>query len=112
MATVFLSCLGKEGLRELAVMNLSKAEYAKKLISRIRGCKLNFTGPTFNEFVLRIEKEPEEILAKLREEGILGGLALGKFYPGLNHHLLVTVTEMNQKEEIDCWAEALEKALR
>ena len=112
MATVFLSCLGKEGLKELAMMNLSKTEYAKKVVSRIRGCKLNFTGPTFNEFVLRIEKEPEEVLEKLRKERILGGLPLEKFYPELDHHLLVTVTEMNRKEEIDRWGEALEKALK
>ena len=110
MAAVFLSCLGKEGLKELAMMNLSKTEYAKKVISRIRGCKLNFTAPTFNEFVLRVEKNPEEILEKLRKKGVLGGLALEKFYPELDHHLLVTVTEMNKKEEIDRWAEVLEKA--
>jgi glycine dehydrogenase subunit 1 len=112
MAAVFLSCFGKEGLKELAMMNLSKTEYAKKVISRIRGCKLNFTAPTFNEFVLRIEKEPEEVLENLRKERILGGLALGKFYPELDHHLLVTVTEMNRKEEIDRWAEVIEKTLR
>jgi glycine dehydrogenase subunit 1 len=112
MATVFLSCLGKEGLKELAIMNLSKAEYVKKIVSRIRGCKLNFIGPTFNEFVLRIEKEPEEVLEKLRKERILGGLPLEKFFPELDHHLLVTVTEMNRKEEIDRWGEALEKALK
>jgi len=112
MATVFLSCFGKEGLKELAMMNLSKSEYAKKVISRVHGCKLNFTAPTFNEFVLRVEKEPEEVLEKLRKERILGGLALEKFYPELDHHLLVTVTEMNRKEEIDRWGEALEKALR
>jgi len=112
MTTVFLSCLGKEGLKELAMMNLSKTEYAKKVVSRIRGCKLNFTGSTFNEFVLRIEKEPEEVLEELRKERILGGLPLEKFYPELDHHLLVTVTEMNRKEEIDRWGEALEKALR
>jgi glycine dehydrogenase subunit 1 len=112
MATVFLSCLGKEGLKELAMMNLSKAEYVKKIVSRIRGCKLNFIGPTFNEFVLRIEKEPEEVLEKLRKERILGGLPLEKFFPELDHHLLVTVTEMNRKEEIDRWGEALEKALK
>jgi glycine dehydrogenase subunit 1 len=112
MTTVFLSCLGKEGLKELAMMNLSKTEYAKKVISPIRSCKLNFAGPTFNEFVLQIEGEPEKVLEKLREEKILGGLPLTKFYPELDHHLLVTVTEMNRKEEIDCWAEALEKALK
>ena len=112
MATVFLSCLGKEGLKELAMMNLSKTEYAKKIVSGIRGCKLNFTGPTFNEFVLQIEKAPEEVLEKLKKEEILGGLPLTRFYPELHHHLLVTVTEMNRKEEIDQWAEALGKALR
>jgi len=112
MATVFLSCLGKEGLRELAIMNLSKTEYAKKVISLIRGCKLNFTAPTFNEFVLQIEKEPGKVLEKLKRENILGGLPLGKFYPELDHHLLVAMTEMNKKEEIDRWAEALEKALK
>lgn len=111
MATVFLSCLGKEGLKELALMNLSKAEYAKKAISRIRGCKLNFTAPTFNEFVLQIEREPEKVLLKLREEGILGGVPLKRFYSELDHHLLVTVTEMNRKEEIDRWAEVLKKVL-
>jgi len=112
MATIFLSCLGKEGLKELAMMNLSKAEYAKKAISRIRGCKPNFTAPTFNEFVLQIEKEPEEVLEKLKKEKILGGLPLAKFYPELHHHLLITVTEMNTKEEIDRWADILEQALR
>ena len=112
MTTVFLSCLGKEGLKELAMMNLSKTEYAKKVVSQIRGCTLNFIAPTFNEFVLRIEKEPEEVLEELRKERILGGLPLEKFYPELDHHLLVTVTEMNRKEEIDRWGEALEKALK
>jgi glycine dehydrogenase subunit 1 len=112
MATVFLSCLGKEGLKELAMMNLSKTEYAKKIVSGIRGCKLNFIAPTFNEFVLQIKKAPEEVLEKLKKEEILGGLPLAKYYPELDHHLLVTVTEMNRKEEIDCWAEALEKALK
>jgi glycine dehydrogenase subunit 1 len=112
MATVFLSCLGKEGLRELAMMNLSKAEYAKKMTSQIRGCKLNFAGPTFNEFILQIEKEPIGVLEKLKKEKILGGLPLTKFYPELDHHLLITVTEMNSREEIDRWAEALQHALK
>ncbi len=110
MATIYLSSLGKEGLRELAIMNVSKAEYAKKRVSQIRGCKMAFSSPTFNEFVLQVEKKLEEILEALKKEKILGGLNLGKFYPELSHHLLVTVTEMNTKEEIDHWAEALRKA--
>lgn len=112
MATIFLSCLGKEGFRELALMNLSKAEYAKKVVSEIRGCKLPFSSPTFNEFVLEIEGDPEEVLKGMRKEEILGGLNLGKIYPEFNRHLLITVTEMMTKEEIDRWGEALEKALK
>ncbi len=111
MATIFLSCLGRGGLKELALMNLNKAEYAKKAISRIRGCKLPFSSPTFNEFVLEINGNPENILDKLKTEGILGGIPLARFYPKLDHHLLVTVTEMNRKEEIDRWVELLEKLL-
>ena len=111
MATVFLSCFGKKGLRELAQMNLSKAEYAKKVLSQIRHCQLAFTSPTFNEFVVKIEGDPERVLNHLKKEKILAGLSLGKFYPELKQHLLVTVTELNTKEEIDRLANALEETL-
>ena len=111
MATIFLSCFGKEGLRELGMMNLSKSEYAKKVVSQNRNIKLTFSSSTFNEFVLEIEGDHEKALKELRKEGILGGLPLVKFYPELHHHLLITVTEMIRKEEIDRWANALERAL-
>lgn len=81
MATVFLSCLGKEGLRELALMNLGKTEYAKKIISQIRGCRLAFSSPTFNEFVVEINGDPPKVLDDLKKEGILGGFPLARFYP-------------------------------
>jgi glycine dehydrogenase subunit 1 len=111
MATIYLSCLGREGLREVAMMNLSKAEYAKKAASTIKGCRQSFSGPTFNEFVLQIDGDPEKVLGGMKKEKIVGGLPLAKFYPELNRHLLVTVTEMNSKEEIDRWAKSLEKAI-
>ena len=112
MATVYLSCLGKEGLREVALMNLSKAEYAKKVISKKKGCRLAFSSPVFNEFVLEMDGDPGKVLEEMRKEEILGGLSLERFYPELNRHLLVTVTEMRTKEEIDRWANVLEKALK
>jgi glycine dehydrogenase subunit 1 len=112
MAAIYLSCLGKEGLRELAMMNLSKTEYAKKVVSKVKSCKLAFSTPTFNEFVLEIGGDPEKVLREMKKERIIGGLSLAKFYPELNRHLLVTVTEMITREEIDLWGNALEKALR
>jgi glycine dehydrogenase subunit 1 len=112
MATVYLSSLGKEGLREVALMNLSKAEYAKKVVQRVKGCKVAFSAPTFNEFVLEMDGDPAKVLKEMSREKILGGLLLERFYPELNRHLLVTVTEMRTREEIDRWAQALEKALK
>jgi glycine dehydrogenase subunit 1 len=112
MATIFLSCFGKEGLRELGMMNLSKSEYAKKVVSQNRNTRLTFSSPTFNEFVLEIEGDPDKVLKDLRKEGILGGLPLANFYPELHRHILITVTEMLRKEEIDRWAKALEKAMK
>jgi glycine dehydrogenase subunit 1 len=112
MATVYLSSLGKEGLREVALMNLSKAEYAKKVVPQVKGCKVAFSAPTFNEFVLEMDGDPAKVLKEMSQEKILGGLSLERFYPELNRHLLVTVTEMRTKEEIDRWAETLEKALK
>jgi glycine dehydrogenase subunit 1 len=94
------------------MMNLSKTEYTKKIVSHVKGCKLAFSSPTFNEFVLEIEGDPEKVLREMKKEKIVGGLPLARFYPELNRHLLVTVTEMITKEEIDRWANALEKALR
>jgi glycine dehydrogenase subunit 1 len=111
MATVFLSTLGKEGLRELAMMNLSKAEYAKKVASRVRGCRITFSSPTFNEFVLEIPEDPRRVLNALKEERIVGGLPLATYYPELDRHLLVTVTELMTKEEIDRWADTMRRTL-
>ena len=93
------------------LMNLSKTEYAKRAISQVRGCKVHFSSPTFNEFVLEIERDPEKVLGALTKQRILGGLSLRKYYPELNHHLLVAVTETNTKEEIDRWVVTLEETL-
>jgi len=111
MATIFLSSLGKEGLKELALMNLSKTEYTKKRILEINVGKLRFLAPTFNEFVIELKDNPEEVLMKLREKGILGGLILKPYFPELDRHILITVTEMNSKEEIDRFVEVLTKIL-
>jgi glycine dehydrogenase subunit 1 len=111
MATVYISCFGKHGLRELALMNLSKADHAKKAVAAVHGCRLAFSSPTFNEFVLRVDGDPEDILKAVRKEHILGGISLGKFYPELNQHILVTVTELNAKNEIDRWAEVMKNIL-
>ena len=108
MATIFMSLLGKQGLREMAEQNLAKAAYARKQLSGIKGFSLVFDGPAFNEFVVRSEAPVTEVLSQLEEAGILGGIPLGEDYPEMADCFLVCVTEQNQREEIDALVAALQ----
>ena len=100
-ATIYLTTLGKEGLREQAHLNLGKAQYAKKALGSLPGWTIAFSGPTFNEFVLKVPAEPQAVLGRLLEENIVGGLALQRFYPEMDRHLLLCVTETNLRADID-----------
>lgn len=96
---VYLTLLGKEGLKKLAQINLSKCTYAK----RILGAKfsLPFSAPTFNEFVLSLPKDSQEVLDQLIPAGIIPGSPLQKFYPQLKKEILICLTEKIAKDDID-----------
>ncbi|MEK7309589.1 MAG: aminomethyl-transferring glycine dehydrogenase subunit GcvPA [Planctomycetota bacterium] len=98
---IYLSAVGKTGLKQVAELNLQKAHCAADQISKIPGFKLLFSGPYFNEFVIECPRNPEQINKKLLKSNIIGGLALKRFYPKLKNAMLLCVTEMNTKEEID-----------
>ncbi len=106
MATVYLSLMGRKGLRELAEQNLAKAEYAKQQL-RAAGLELLLGAPTFNEFVVRVSGEPAAALARAREAGLVGGLDLAPFHPELGPALLVCTTELCSRDAIDRLAAAL-----
>jgi glycine dehydrogenase subunit 1 len=102
MATIFMTVYGKEGIRELALQNLAKADYAAKKFSSGTDAKLLFnTAPRFHEFVLQTDTNPEELNAQLLEQKIIGGLPLGRWYPELSNATLWCVTELTTKEQID-----------
>ncbi|MGH7369398.1 MAG: aminomethyl-transferring glycine dehydrogenase subunit GcvPA [Candidatus Methylomirabilaceae bacterium] len=107
-ATVHLSMLGKSGLRDMALLNLRKSAYAKDAVSKLRGYDLRFSGPTFNEFVVRAKRRtPAQVNRTLLTKRIIGGLELGRFYPELADCLLLCVTEQNSREEIDALCKAM-----
>jgi glycine dehydrogenase subunit 1 len=106
-ATVFLSIMGKKGLRELAMQNTEKAHYAMKKITALPGFSSKFTAPFFNEFVVQSEIPASMILKALDEKGIAGGLELRRFYSDLDDCLLFCVTEMVTKADIDECAQIL-----
>ena len=107
-ATIHLSLLGRVGLRDLALLNLRKAAYAKAAISELRGFALPFAGHTFNEFVVRVKRRtPAQVNRALLAKGIVGGLELGRFYPERSDCLLICVTEQNSRDEIDALCKAM-----
>jgi glycine dehydrogenase subunit 1 len=111
-ATMFLETLGHDGLREMAMQNIQKAAYAASVLGRVKGAKLRFRGRFFNEFVLELPKDAAAVNAALKAQGIIGGLALKDIYPELGNCVLVCVTEVHTKDEIDRLAVRLEEALR
>jgi len=106
-SAVYLSLVGKKGLRQVAELSYHKAHYAAEQLSKLPGMGLCFTEPYFHEFALCVGQPVEEVNAHLLEHGIIGGYDLGKDYPSLKDHMLVAVTEMNSKEEIDALVDVL-----
>ncbi len=109
-AAIYISALGKTGMKQVANLCYQKAHYAAETLGKIPGYSLRFSDPFFHEFTLRCPKPIAEINARLLDHGILGGYDLGQDYPELSDHMLVAVTEMNSKEEIDLLAEVLAEA--
>ncbi|MBI5604617.1 MAG: aminomethyl-transferring glycine dehydrogenase subunit GcvPA [Deltaproteobacteria bacterium] len=110
-ALIYLCLLGKNGLVELAGMNMAKAAYARKRLTAIPGVELVDRGPWFNEFRLRLPLDAGVVVSRLIDKGFSPGLPLGRYYPEQGNHLLIAVTEKRNKEEIGRFAEALEAVL-
>ncbi|MFZ0632322.1 MAG: aminomethyl-transferring glycine dehydrogenase subunit GcvPA [Acidobacteriaceae bacterium] len=109
MATVFMTVYGKEGIRELALHNLAKADYAAKTLGT-QGTLLFARSPRFNEFVLQTDESPEQLNARLLENKIIGGVALSRWYPELGNATLWCATELTTREQIDQAASVLAEA--
>ncbi len=106
-AAIYLSLMGKYGLRRVAELCYHKAHYAAKQINDLKGFVVDMSKPFFHEFVVKCPRPVSEINQSLIEHGIIGGYDLGQDYAHLKDHMLVAVTEMNTKDEIDALVEAL-----
>jgi glycine dehydrogenase subunit 1 len=109
---IHMSLLGKRGLVEMARLNLSKAEYAKKQIAALRGFSLAYSGPTFNEFTVKVRGgDARKIVDALSERGIYAGVPANA--PGLmsghDDHLIIAVTERHGRADIDRLAKSLDE---
>ena len=101
--------MGKSGLHKAAELCYHKAHYAAQQIAATPGFDLVGDKPFFKEFVVRCPKPPSAINQALLERGIIGGYDLGRDYPQMENSMLLCVTEMNTRAEIDRLVEALQE---
>jgi len=109
-ATVHLTLLGKEGLREMAEQNLSKAQFALSELLKIPDIRRAFDAPFFNEFTIVLPRSVEAVNEQLLKERIVGPLALDFLYPEMPNHGLVCVTETTTRADIEKFASGLRLA--
>lgn len=105
-ATVYLAAMGKGGLRRAAELCYHKAHYAASRIAELPSYRV-LNEEFFKEFMVQMPLPPAQVNARLLELGIIGGYDLGRAYPELAGSMLLCVTEMNTREEIDRLVEVL-----
>jgi len=109
-ATIYLETMGRRGVQEAARQCAQKAHYAAREIGKLEGFSLLYSAPFFNEFVVRAPVEASPLLDRLaREKGIDGGIALARFDSSRPHDLLVCVTEINTRAQIDALVAGLKE---
>jgi glycine dehydrogenase subunit 1 len=111
MATIYVSIMGKRGIRKVGELSVAKAHYAATAFSKVPGVRLRFGAPFFKEFTLQLPKAPDRVVKRLAKERILAGLPLKPFDRQYKDCLLVAVTEKRTREEIDAYAAALAVAV-
>jgi len=110
-ASIYLAVMGPTGLRQAAELSTRKAHYAAERLVSVPGLSPAFPGPFFKEFVVRVQKDPADVLTRVGRLGFHGGIALGRWYPDLADCILIAVTEKRTKAEIDGLADAYNKVL-
>ena len=110
-ANMYLSLMGKQGLREVGTQCLQKANYLRDKLRDVKAVEFPMNGPFYNEFVVRTPFPATEILADLEHGKILGGIPLSTFFSDMANDFLVAVTELHTKEQLDQYAAALSAAI-
>ena len=112
--SIHLSLLGEKGLRRLAELNHARAREVAERVAAIPGVEL-VNDSFFNEFTLKLPVEARPAVHAMVEKGVLGGVSLGRLYPGveaLENGLVVAVTETVTDADIDAFEAALKEAVR
>lgn len=104
---IYLCTLGRQGIIELGELCLAKSHYLRDRLAAVHGVRPLAGVSFFKEFLVETDQPAEEILDRLLEKKIFGGIPLSRFDPADKNRLLVAVTERRTREEIDRYVEAL-----
>jgi glycine dehydrogenase subunit 1 len=110
-ATIYLALLGPVGLERVASACVARTRELVSALSVLPGLRAAFAGPRFHEAVLVLDQPVAPVLESLAAEGIIGGHDLSRDFPELGHTLLVCATETRTSEDIEAYAQALERVL-
>ncbi|CAC6921242.1 TPA: aminomethyl-transferring glycine dehydrogenase subunit GcvPA [Staphylococcus aureus] len=102
-SSIAMSALGKQGIYEIAVQNIEHANYAKQQFIK-KGFEV-LDGTSFNEFVVKFDKPIQQVNEELVKYNIIGGFDLGVVSDDFKNHMLIAVTELRTKDEIDTFVE-------
>jgi glycine dehydrogenase subunit 1 len=109
---IHLCSLGRIGLRDMARTNLAKATYARDLLASQAGLDVVYSGPHFNEFTIEVPGDAAEVVDRCAESGVVPGVPLGWFDPQRSRQLLVCVTEVHRRADIDRLVSTLSEVSR
>jgi glycine dehydrogenase subunit 1 len=101
-AAIYLTTMGKQGLKDVASLCMQKAHYAHEQLIKTGLFKSAFKAPFFKEFALKCNRDVSKLNKSLLGKKIIGGYELGKIYPEFKDGWLVAITEKRTKEDIDC----------
>jgi glycine dehydrogenase subunit 1 len=107
-AVIYMAVLGGSGIRQLAQLNHDKAEYLKNGLKQA-GFDIPFGAPTFNEFVVRFPQGFAKTYDRLKQDGIIAGLPLDRYYPELRGHYLFCATETLSAADMDTLVKEVSK---
>ena len=110
-SAIYLSLLGRSGLRKLALVNHTNAVRLMKMLSEIPGVEIPHSGYHFNEFVVKLPKDEDEVHRGLLERGYHGGLRLKRILPELGDSMLLCTTELHAKGVLEGFARALREVV-
>ncbi|NGL39160.1 aminomethyl-transferring glycine dehydrogenase subunit GcvPA [Staphylococcus aureus] len=102
-SSIAMSALGKQGIYDIAVQNIEHANYAKQQFIK-KGFEV-LDGTSFNEFVVKFDKPIQQVNGELVKYNIIGGFDLGVVSDDFKNHMLIAVTELRTKDEIDTFVE-------